>query len=190
MPGSKKNKLPNSLLTASPHPKWCEGGDGLGEGTTTAEDWEKWWLMAHVSIPKAKWHWSAWHRRGNAKPWPRSPCLGPVFCITVRCLWAAAGMLSVRWFCSLHYWNRSGQKQDKNNRLPIILSLRISYPEGNSPAIALPPAGRRSLPKLCTRRGRTPGGAGNPTMNRRAGQRARSVKGMVAAPLEKSWGKG
>lgn len=132
MPGSKKNKLPNSLLTASPHPKWCEGGDGLGEGTTTAEDWEKWWLMAHASIPKAKWHWSAWHRRGNAKPWPRSPCLGPVFCITVRCLWAAAGMLSVRWFCSLHYWNRSGQKQDKNNRLPIILSLRISYPEGNS----------------------------------------------------------
>lgn len=43
---------------------------------------------------------------------------------------------------------------------------------------------------LCTRKGGTAGGAGNPTMNRRAGQRARFVKGMVAAPLEKSWGKG
>jgi len=88
-------------------------------------------------------------RRGHAKPWLSSRWVVFLHRGSLSLL-AAAGMLSVGWFCSLHYWNRSAQNQAKNV-LIVILSLRTFSIEGNSAAALLPSAERRYLLKLLSR---------------------------------------
>ncbi|EOA97870.1 hypothetical protein Anapl_11683 [Anas platyrhynchos] len=115
----------------------------------------------------------------HRKVFDTQPELTPVIiCITFQ-----PAALCVCYLSYCHYLPE--RHRDVYGRIYCMTELRSFILKGTHRQLLCPQQGE----DLCTRKGGTAGGAGNPTMNRRAGQRARFVKGMVAAPLEKSWAK-